>query len=64
MSIDPFRQVLDQALARMITTLCDAKSYIAEGKDLAAIGTLCTVENEFADLQAALRLFTNAMRKT
>ena len=52
-----FRAALEVALAQLIATLKEAQNYLGNGEDLAAIGTLVTLDELVADLNAALRLY-------
>lgn len=61
---EPFRAVFDLSLDALILTLKEAQDYLDGGNDLAAIGTLCTLDSHVADLNAALRLFIAAKRRT
>jgi hypothetical protein len=54
---EPFRAVFDLALDRLILTLKEAQDYLGGGDDLAAIGTLHSLDELHTDVQAALRLF-------
>jgi hypothetical protein len=53
----PFKAVLATALERLINDLKDAQEYLDSDHHGAAIGTLVSLDNTYADLQAALRLF-------
>ncbi len=52
-----FRAALNSALVQLITTLKEAQDYLDADEDLAAIGTLITLDELVADLNAALRLY-------
>jgi hypothetical protein len=52
-----FRTTLEIALVQLVTTLKEAKEYLDKGEDLAAIGTLIALDEQVADLNAALRLY-------
>jgi hypothetical protein len=52
-----FRAALEAALKQLSTTLNEAQSYLDDGQDLATIGTLISLDEQVADLNAALRLF-------
>ena len=52
-----FRATLEVALVQLLMTLREAQDYLDEGEDLAAIGTLVTLDDLVADLNAALRLY-------
>lgn len=52
-----FRPALEVALAQLIVTLKETQDYLDKGEDLAAIGTLITLDDLVADLNAALRLY-------
>ena len=56
---ESFRAVFDLSLDRLILTLTEARNYLDGGNDLAAIGTLHSLDEQHADVQAALRLFRN-----
>lgn len=52
-----FRATLEVALVQLLMTLREAQEYLDKGEDLAAIGTLVTLDDLVADLNAALRLY-------
>ena len=52
-----FRTTLNIALLQLLMTLKEAQGYLDAGEDLAAIGTLVTLDELVADLNAALRLY-------
>lgn len=52
-----FRATLEVALVHLLMTLQEAQDYLDGGQDLAAIGTLVTLDELVADLNAALRLY-------
>jgi len=52
-----FRTTLEIALVQLLTTLQEAQDYLEKGEDLAAIGTLIALDEQVADLNAALRLY-------
>lgn len=52
-----FRAALEVALVQLLMTLTEAQEYLDKGEDLAAIGTLVTLDDLVADLNAALRLY-------
>jgi len=52
-----FRATLEVALVQLIVTLKEAEGYLDAGQDLAAIGTLVSLDDLVADLNAALRLY-------
>jgi len=52
-----FRATLDVALTQLLMTLQEAKDHLDNGEDHAAIGTLVTLDDMVADLNAALRLY-------
>ncbi|MGH9808303.1 MAG: hypothetical protein ACRD9W_13770 [Terriglobia bacterium] len=52
-----FRAALEVALVQLLMTLKEAQAYLDAGEDLAAIGTLVTLDDPVADLNAALRLY-------
>lgn len=52
-----FRSALAVAVAQLHQTLSEAQQYLENGQDLAAIGTLVTLDEQVADLNAALRLY-------
>jgi hypothetical protein len=58
-----FRQAFDFALDNLIVRLKEAQDYLGGGTDLAAIGTLVDIDDVFADMTAAKRLFISSMRK-
>jgi nanoRNase/pAp phosphatase (c-di-AMP/oligoRNAs hydrolase) len=60
---ETFRRAFDFALDNMIVMLKEAQDYLGGGKDMAAIGTLTDIEDRFADLTAAMRLFVRSKRK-
>lgn len=59
-----FRQAFDLTLDALIVTLKEAQEYLGAGEDGAAIGTLIALEDQYADLQAALRLFRSHRRNS
>ncbi|MGC2468014.1 MAG: hypothetical protein WA517_22680 [Candidatus Acidiferrum sp.] len=52
-----FRAALEVALVQLMMTLKEAQDYLDAGEDLAAIGTLVTLDELVADLNATLRLY-------
>jgi hypothetical protein len=52
-----FRATLEVALVQLLSTLKEAQAYLDTGQDLAAIGTLIALDEQVADLNAALRLY-------
>ena len=59
-----FRQAFDFALDNLIVRLKEAQDYLhADAGELAAIGTLVDIDDVFADMSAAKRLFISSMRK-
>ena len=52
-----FRAALSVALVHLLMTLKEAQGYLDAGQDLAAIGTLTSLDDLVADLNAALRLY-------
>jgi hypothetical protein len=58
-----FRQAFDFTLDNLIVRLKEAQDYLGGGTDLAAIGTLVDIDDVFADMTAAKRLFIGSMRK-
>ena len=52
-----FRAALRAALTSLSNTLREAQEYLNNGQDLAAIGTLISLDEQVADLNAAFRLF-------
>jgi len=52
-----FRATLEIALIQLLNTLQEAQDYLEKGADLAAIGTLIALDEQVADLNAALRLY-------
>ncbi len=52
-----FRSALAVAIAQLHHTLSEAQQYLDKGQDLAAIGSLLTLDEQVADLNAALRLY-------
>ena len=52
-----FRTTLEIALVQLLTTLQEAQEYLDKGEDLAAIGTMIALDEQVADLNAALRLY-------
>lgn len=52
-----FRATLEVALVHLLMTLREAQDYLDKDEDLAAIGTLVTLDDLVADLNAALRLY-------
>lgn len=57
-----FRAALDAALRQLSSTLREAQEYLEKGEDLAAIGTLISLDEQVADLNAAFRLFRRKMQ--
>jgi hypothetical protein len=61
---ETYRKALDLALTDLGATLIEAREYLHSPKHhLAAIGTLAIFEQQADDVKAALRLYTNAMRR-
>lgn len=60
---DTFRRAFGFALDNLIVRLKEAQDYLGGGNDMAAIGTLTDIQDRFADLTAALRLFVSSKRK-
>jgi len=60
---ETFRRAFGLALESLIVRLNEAQGYLGGGNDMAAIGTLSDIEELFADLSAALRLFVRSKRK-
>lgn len=60
---ETFRRAFDMALESLIVRLNEAQAYLGDGSDMAAIGTLTDIEDLFADLSAAMRLFVRSLRK-
>ncbi len=58
-----FRRTFDLALNDFIAFLSEAQTYLGSGEDGAAIGTLIDLDERYADLQAAYRLFRNSRRR-
>jgi len=52
-----FRASLEVALVQLLMRLKEAQEYLDKGDDRAAIGTLVTLDELVADLNAALRLY-------
>ena len=62
--IETYRNALDTALTDLTITLAEARDYLYNpGYPLAAIGTLITFADQADDVKAALRLYTNAVRR-
>jgi hypothetical protein len=60
---EPFRAVFALSLDALINTLNETRGNLSGGNDLAAIGTLYTLDSQVADLNAALRLFIATKRR-
>ena len=60
---ETYRRTFDFALDSLIVTLKEAQDYLGGGQDNAAIGTMVGIDEQYADMQAALRLFRNSRRK-
>jgi hypothetical protein len=54
---ETFRAAFNIALGQLVVTLKEAQDYLDRGQDLAAIGTLTSLDDLIADLNAALRLY-------
>lgn len=52
-----FRTTLEIALVQLLTTLKEAQDDLDKREDLAAIETLIALDEQVADLNAALRLY-------
>lgn len=52
-----FPSALEVALVQLSMTLKEAQDYLEADEDLAAIGTLIALDEQVADLNAALRLY-------
>ena len=67
MSRDPYRQaaagVASLAIDRLQLILSDAASYLNDGNDLAAWGTLVSFDDAAEDLKAAIRLHKSTNRR-
>ena len=61
---DTYRKALDLAITDLIVTLTEARDFLySPDYPLAAIGTLTNFSDKADDVKAALRLYTNAMRR-
>jgi hypothetical protein len=61
---DAYRTALDVAMTNLIATLSEARRYLYDSDyPLASIGTMTVFADQADDVKAALRLFTNAMRR-
>jgi len=61
---DTYRDALDLALNDLITMLKEAQVYLYSPEyKLATIGTLTSFADKADDVKAALRLYTNAIRR-
>jgi hypothetical protein len=59
-----YRKALDIALTDLTVTLTEARDHLYNPDfPLAAIGTLTSFADQADDVKAALRLYTNAMRR-
>lgn len=58
------REMARHAIAELSEMLSLADSYLAEGNDNAAIGTLLSFDEAAADLKAAMQLHRSANRRT
>jgi hypothetical protein len=67
MNHDPYRQaaagMAGLAINRLQLILSEAASYLNDGKDLAAWGTLVLFDDAAEDLKAAIRLHQSANRR-
>jgi hypothetical protein len=62
--VETYRKALDIALTDLTVTLTEARDYLySPDYPLAAIGTLTDFADKTDDVKAALRLYTNAMRR-
>jgi hypothetical protein len=60
---ETYRRALECALDALVQPLRDAQVYLADDHhDDHAIGALLDIDERFADMQAALRLFRNSRR--
>jgi hypothetical protein len=61
---ETYRKALDIALTDLTVTLTEARDYLYSADyPLAAIGTLTSFADKADDVKAALRLYTNAIRR-
>jgi len=61
---DTYREALDTALTDLTVTLAEARDYLySPDYPLAAIGALTNFTDQADDVKAALRLYTNALRR-
>lgn len=61
---ETYRKALHTALTDLTITLTEARDYLySPDYPLAAIGTLAGFSEQADDVRAALRLYTNAMRR-
>ncbi len=61
--LQTFRRAFALTLATLTARLEEAQSYLQSGQDQSAIGTLVGIDDNVADLQAALRLFAASRRR-
>ncbi len=61
---ETYRKALDIALTDLTATLTEARDYLYNTDyPLAAVGTLTSFADKADDVKAALRLYTNAIRR-
>ncbi len=61
---ETYRKALHTALTHLTVTLTEARDYLySPDYPLAAIGTLALFAEQADDVKAALRLYTNAIRR-
>jgi len=61
---ETYRKALDIALTDLTVTLTEARDYLySPDFPLACIGTLTSFNDKADDVKAALRLYTNAIRR-
>lgn len=59
----PSRAALDAALSRLMHRLEEARSYLRNGSDLAALGALLALDEFHGDIAAAARLFKREVQQ-
>jgi stage V sporulation protein SpoVS len=62
MTEDPVALAAESAINQLVALLTEARSYLEQGNNLAAIGTLIMFDDQSEDLRAAIRLLRMAHR--
>lgn len=63
MTDDPVALAAEAATNQLVALLTEARSYLEQGNNLAAIGTLIMFDDQSEDLRAAIRLLRMANRR-